>query len=410
MRVILLLLCFVFTKIDLNSQIIINEVNIAGNWVELYNAGTTINISGYTLCNFPHYSAMTAGDIDLISGDFMMEAGSFTVVTWDDINVFVTRGELGLYEVFGNFGSVTNIQDYMQWGTANQGRSGTAVGAGIWDNASTFLSIPTNPSNSLSLVVGTFTSGDDTDSMDWEERTPTQGAVNNLQDQIIINEVNIAGDRVELYNAGTTTIDIANYTLCNFPSYAEVSSSAVTLISGSIIMAPGDITVVQWANNISSSGEMGLYEVRGMYTSTSNIQDYVQWGTGNHQRSGTAVSAGVWDSASNYIPAPSNTNNSISLVVGTYNSGLDSNSTNWEEQAPTLGMANASTMANCPVDQDISGIIPQDTFYASNNIMSNGTVAMGDTVLFVAGNEIMLNGGFEVELSGLFEASIGACP
>ena len=168
MRIILILLCFVFTKVDLNSQIIINEVNIAGDWVELYNAGTTtIDISSYALCNIPRYSAMTATDVTLISGDFMMEPGSYTVVGWDDIDAFVSRGELGLYQSFGNFESSTNIQDYVQWGAANQGRSGTAVSAGIWDNISNFLPAPTNPSNSLSLVVGTYTSGDDSDSMDW---------------------------------------------------------------------------------------------------------------------------------------------------------------------------------------------------------------------------------------------------
>ena len=74
---------------------------------------------------------------------------------------------------------------------------------------------------------------------------------------------------MELYNAGTTTIDITDYTLCNRPRYAEMSDAAVTLLSGSFIMAPGDFTVVQWSD-ISfhgvATGELGLYEVRGMYT------------------------------------------------------------------------------------------------------------------------------------------------
>ena len=230
-----------------------------------------------------------------------------------------------------------------------------------------------------------------------------------LKSQIIINEVNIAGDWVELYNAGTTTIDISSYTLCNFPAYGVISSSAVTLINGSLTMAPGDITVVQWANNISSSGEMGLYEMQGMYTSTSNIQDYVQWGTGNHGRSGTAVSAGVWDSASNYIPTPSNANNSLGLIPGNYMGGTDTDSTDWEEQSPTQGASNMSP-SNCPIDEVISGVIPSDTHYASNSITSDGIVGPGMDVTFVAGDNIMLNEGFEVQLNGLFMAMIGSCP
>ena len=81
----------------------------------------------------------------------------------------------------------------------------------------------------------------------------------------------------------------------------------------------------------------------------------------------------------------------------------------WEEQSPTQGAANMSP-SNCPIDEVITGVIPSDTYYASNSITSDGIVAAGEDVSFVAGDNIMLNGGFEVELSAIFEASIGACP
>ena len=61
MRVILLLIVAFVMKVDLNGQIIINEVNISGNWVELYNAGTTtVDISSYALCNRPRYRVVSA--------------------------------------------------------------------------------------------------------------------------------------------------------------------------------------------------------------------------------------------------------------------------------------------------------------------------------------------------------------
>jgi len=94
-----------------------------------------------------------------------------------------------------------------------------------------------------------------------------------LSGQLIINEVNISGNWVELYNAGTTTIDISNYTLCNRPRYRVVSkttdlnaNSGVLLISGSYVMAPGDVTVLEWANISEygpTDGELGLYEMFG---------------------------------------------------------------------------------------------------------------------------------------------------
>ena len=238
MRIILILLCFVFTKVDLNSQIIINEVNIAGDWVELYNAGTTtVDISSYALCNRPRYRVVSAttssgsnAGVELISGSLNIAPGEYTVLGWENISTHgMATGELGLYAQIGGYTNVSNIQDYIQWGTGTPGtgRDGTAVSAGIWDSTSSVVSAPTNPSNSLALVVGNYTGGTDSDSMDWEEREPTQGAVNNLRNQIIINEVNIASNWVELYNAGTTTVDISDYTLCNRPRYRVVTGNCI---------------------------------------------------------------------------------------------------------------------------------------------------------------------------------------
>ena len=432
MRVILLLIVAFVMQVDLNGQIIINEVNIAGNWVELYNAGTTtVDISSYALCNRPRYRVVSAttssgsnAGVELISGSLNIAPGEYTVLGWENISTHgMATGELGLYAQIGGYTNVSNIQDYIQWGTGTPGigRDGTAVSAGIWDNTSSVVSAPTNSSNSLALVVGNYTGGTDSDSMDWEEREPTQGAVNNLQNQIIINELNIAGNWVELYNAGTTIVDISNYTLCNRPRYRVVTGTdpdnrgaGVQLISGSFIIAPGEFTVLEWPD-ISvygpTTGELALYEVFGSFGSSTNIQDYLQWGTGpsNAGRDVTAVSAGIWDSTSSFLPAPTDPNNSLGLIPSNYMGGTDTDSMDWEEQSPTQGAANMSP-SNCPIDQNITGVIPSDTYYASSNIMSDGIVSMTSSVMFVAGNEILLNEGFEVELSAFFEASIGSCP
>ncbi len=424
MKMLLISLFTCFMAAQLTGQIIINEVNIADNWVELYNAGTTtVDISSYALCNRPRYRVVSATNssgsnagVELISGSLNIGPGEYTVLGWENISTHgIATGELGLYAEIGGYTNVSNIQDYIQWGTGTPGtgRDGTAVSAGIWDSTSSFAPAPTNPSNSLALVVGNYTGGTDSDSMDWEERSPTQGAANNLLNHVIINEVNISDEWVELYNAGTTTIDISSYTLCNFPRYGVVSSNAVTLLSGSLLMAPGDITVVRWANNISpngaTSGEMGIYQMPGMYASTTNIQDYVQWGAPNHGRSSTAVSAGVWDNASTFLPAPTNPANSLSLVMGPFMGGTDTDSMDWEEQVPTQGAENTPPV-NCPTDDVITGNVPSETYYASNSITSAGIVSTGADVTFVAGDNIMLNEGFTVELSAVFEASIGACP
>jgi len=121
------------------------------------------------------------------------------------------------------------------------------------------------------------------------------------------------------------------------------------------------------------------------------------------------VSAGVWDNASTFLPAPTNPANSLSLVMGPFMGGTDTDSMDWEEQVPTQGAENTPPV-NCPTDDVITGNVPSETYYASNSITSAGIVSTGADVTFVAGDNIMLNEGFTVELSAVFEASIGACP
>ena len=49
------------------------------------------------------------------------------------------------------------------------------------------------------------------------------------------------------------------------------------------------------------------------------------------------------------------------------------------------------------------------SIYASNTIISSDTVMSSNSVIFVAGQSIVLNSGFEVEISGIFTAQTEAC-
>lgn len=241
--------------------------------------------------------------------------------------------------------------------------------------------------------------------------------ISKIDAQIIINELNVSGNWVELYNAGTTTIDITNYALCNRPRYRKVSettasgaNAGVQLISGSFVMAPGDYIVLEWPNitfHGTTGGELGLYQVLGSYNSTTNIQDFIQWGTGPNSsgRVATAVSAGVWDNANNYVALPINANNSMGLINGPYMGGDETDSTHWEEQITTQGAENTS----CILDDYIVGTISSGTYQVIDTLSSNGIVPMSEVVIFKAGNFIQLDGGFTVESSAEFQAIIEVC-
>ncbi len=114
----------------LPGQIVINEI-IPPHTVELRNlGGSTVDISGYALCQFPTYDQLSNIPL-LCGGDLMIEGGSLVAVTVD-ITLNAADGELGLYFTYGNFGSPGNITDYVEWGSTGHVRSSVAQAAGIW--------------------------------------------------------------------------------------------------------------------------------------------------------------------------------------------------------------------------------------------------------------------------------------
>ena len=118
--------------------------------------------------------------------------------------------------------------------------------------------------------------------------------------QIVINEVSPSGT-VELKNIGSTTIEVGDYWLCNFPNYEQIQSS--TILCGSTLMEPGAILAVENddldLNN--SDDEMGLYS-SAAFGSASAILDYVEWGFAGHGRASVAIAASIW-SADAFVPS-----------------------------------------------------------------------------------------------------------
>ena len=112
------------------------------------------------------------------------------------------------------------------------------------------------------------------------------------QDSIVINEFGL-DNKVEIKNVGTTTIDISDYWLCNFPAYNQLSS--LTLDCGTdLVLEPGElVTVIANFAIPGDDGELGLYTTNS-FGNSGAIIDYVEWGSTGHTRSALAVTAGIW--------------------------------------------------------------------------------------------------------------------
>ena len=106
------------------------------------------------------------------------------------------------------------------------------------------------------------------------------------QAQIVINEVKENGS-VELKNLGSTTVDVSNYWLCDFPSYRRMNN--LNVVSGDLNMPANSLLVIDDFNFIDSAdGELGLYTTNSFSSSTALI-DYIEWGSSGHLRSNVAI-------------------------------------------------------------------------------------------------------------------------
>ncbi len=114
----------------------------------------------------------------------------------------------------------------------------------------------------------------------------------NASAQIVINEVIFTPTpAIELKNLGTGTVNVSTLQLCSFPEYNELQELAV--VSGSLMLGPGEFLVVSGHTFDISDDEMGLY-TNGPFGEPDNMLDYVEWGSSGHFRSVTAVMAGIW--------------------------------------------------------------------------------------------------------------------
>jgi len=179
----------------------------------------------------------------------------------------------------------------------------------------------------------------------------------NLHAQIVINEL-LPNGTVELKNIGSSTVNVANYWLCDFPAYEQISSR--NIICGNTMMAPGEILAIDDFNFVDADdGEMGLY-LNGSFSNPNSIIDYVEWGTSGHARASVAIAAGIW-SANSFVPAFMN-GQSIAY------SGAGDLPSSWSAGAPTICAENDATGA-CEVE---GGSIALDNGTTETSICVDG--------------------------------------
>lgn len=240
---------------------------------------------------------------------------------------------------------------------------------------------------------------------------------------IIISEVSLCTNQVELFNAGTTTVDINSWQLCNRnaasggPFYTSVANLAGGLNTN---LAPGDYIVLTWSKIEGPTGELGLY-INSAFSNPASMRDYMQFNAGNNARASVAVTAGVWDNVAAFVTVDDMAG--CATVIANAADPASSNSMTWcTAAANTLGAVNSACMmvASCP-DDYANGNLPNsmpsltgaqttnDDFETDGAIISNQIIGPGVSVDYDSGIYIQLNSGFETLGQVSFHAFIDGC-
>ncbi|WP_299364135.1 hypothetical protein [Winogradskyella sp.] len=143
----------------------------------------------------------------------------------------------------------------------------------------------------LLITIGCFSCSSDDDSYNDNEPIPETSVVRLLSVNAITNEV-------EISNLGNATVNVENYYLCLGPGrYPRIGDIA----TGSTNLAPDQSVTLNY--ELSEAAEGILLFTTNTFTSTDPdvLLDYIQWGAPNQIRVENAVTAGRWDSASNFV-------------------------------------------------------------------------------------------------------------
>ncbi|NCO64076.1 MAG: T9SS type A sorting domain-containing protein [Flavobacteriales bacterium] len=117
-----------------------------------------------------------------------------------------------------------------------------------------------------------------------------------VKSQIRIVEVDPSTDNVKIHNYGSTAVNLTNYWFCSQVVYGSLGS--MTVVSGSLNLAPSADVIVTSSVNLATSADLGLYN-SSTFGSTTAMTDFTQWGGSfvfPNGRENVAVSKGIWTS------------------------------------------------------------------------------------------------------------------
>ena len=223
------------------------------------------------------------------------------------------------------------------------------------------------------------------------------------EEKSYINEVNPLKQWVEIYNPNQPTINLENYYVANGTSSIQINSNLI--LNGSLTLDSGKYTLVKWSGISPNDGEVAFYNGNPANSSTS-MKDYIQYGSGNHPRVSSAVTAQVWENATTFLPTILADTSSFSLNGNNnYSSGIATTSTAYLLQRQTPNYKNLV----CPTLLNLNGNIVDAKYTTSGALQLIGDVSSSSNIQLFSSQFIEIRPISLIHQGGFFEVKIGGC-
>lgn len=119
---------------------------------------------------------------------------------------------------------------------------------------------------------------------------------------LVISEIDLANNKIEIVNTGTSNINMAGYYFCNrfngSPFYIALTTALIDAPNSDtsiLTLGAGQVLTFQMtaAYIPDLTGEIGLYLNNSNFGLAANMVDYVAWGA-NATRDSVASTKGIW--------------------------------------------------------------------------------------------------------------------
>ena len=357
-------------------KLVLNEVNsFPDDWVEVMNLGTgTMDLSGYEIRDNSddHRWQFVKGHTVEAGGLFVVEATTVGKVYNDETDSYVE----GTFESAIGIGSGDSIRIYDRYGNIVDECSWTEHAS--YDGNPAHASIGRYPDGTGSFVIMKETKGQ---ANDW------------YKPQVVINEVesdceDIVTDWVEIYNAGSSDVDISGWYLYDNDPVGHAAD--ITPVTEGIVLAPGEFYTFEINKDFTFG--FGKNDKVTIFNKDGVVVDEFEY-TGH----AAGVYARIPDGTGDFVDFATSTKGKLNIVTNPV-------VINEVQSKDPNGGADWIELANpTNADIDISGIVIKDnddahvyTIPESTIIPANGFLVIDENTLgfgFGKGDSVRLYEG-----------------